>query len=62
MCPSIAHERLDRLYSNLVLKTLSNIGRCSMIMEISAQKIEALHMGLKTKNKNFLRSCSNEFD
>jgi hypothetical protein len=62
MRPSIAHELLDRFYSDLLLKTLSNLGRWSVMVKIPVPKIEILHTGLNRKNANFLRSVSKDFD
>jgi hypothetical protein len=56
ICPQLAPEQLDKLYSYLLFKTLSIIGQCPVNMDILAPK-GALHM-LSHQNGKFLESGS----
>lgn len=42
MCTAITHGRFDKVYSRKVPKNLSIVGECSVNMDISDPKIEAL--------------------
>jgi hypothetical protein len=59
-CTSLIPEQLDGFYKYSVFTSLSGIGRCPVNINISAPKIGALQMGLKTQNGDFLENGSND--
>jgi hypothetical protein len=62
MYTSLAFERLDRMYSHLVFKSLPIRNKFSVNLSILSPKTDAHKVGDNKHKGKFLKSVSNEFD
>jgi hypothetical protein len=58
MCSLLGLERMDRIYSYLLLKILFILGQCPVNLDIPTPKTRAHQKGPKSQNGDFLENDS----